>query len=249
MKKLFIFICLGLLSLNMLAQPKSNKNESTLLVMGVAELEEIPENVMATIKVKVEATKYSECHKKIWIEMEKTKSIFINKGIKNELLKTSSIKVSEKYDRVESSLVHTGYEGSISISIESKYTEEFANKLMAALEDETIALKYDIRFELSESQKAELRKKTIAIAIQDAKEKADVIAKSSGLKLMKIKSIIFDNGSWYHRDNDLVRTDIAFGMVGSIAGMNHGRKRSAIVNPVEIGIRKSVEFTWIVKEK
>lgn len=113
-----------------------------------------------------------------------------------------------------------------------------------------MGLNYTVGFRLSEAQKSQLRQQAINLAIEDAKEKASLIANSSDIKLLNINSITYlDDDMTYLRDRDIVKEVVR---PSQEVVMIRGTETDATnidFNPKEIGIIKSVRIEWTIQEK
>ena len=247
----FSFLCLGfvLMLFNANGQSKTSTDDNTLIVKGVAVLRQIPDVIYVTLNIRIESIDYNDCQDKVLTALQKSKSIFINSGIDKDLIKTNEIGVSEKSEFKNGESIKTGFIGNVSINIESEYTNEFTQKLMKALKNDSLSIYYSIGFKLSESQKALLRQKAISNAINDAKEKAKLIAESTNTKLISISTITYKGDDYAGRngDNDIIREDNWISKNIVIRGV--GSSSPTIdFNPKEIGIQKSVEIIWTISE-
>jgi uncharacterized protein len=229
--------------------PPQNK-DNTLLVKGIAILRQIPEIIYASINIKAESQEYIDCQDKVMTKMQKVKSVFMSHNIDKDLIKTNEVAVSEKRDVINGKMVNTGFIGNVSLIIESPYSPEVTQNLLAALKTDSLSINYSIGFKLSEAQKALLRQKAITMAIDDAKEKAILIAKSSNIKLVRINSIEYrdDDLSW-SRDRDIIKEDIlpSQDVFLTLRG-NNSNTPNIDFNPKEIGILKTVQIEWVVSE-
>lgn len=224
--------------------------DHTLLVKGTAILKQMPEIISASISIKTVSKDYSDCQDKLLTKIERVKSTFIKQNIDAELIKIEEFTINEKVDYVEGRMVHNGFNGNISIIIESTYSPEFTKKLFTALQNDTSALNYQIGFKLSEEQKSKLRKQAISLAVDDAKEKATLIAKSSNVKLIKINSISYlDDELPWSNDRDIIKESIESSpSVFAAMVVSDSSTPSVDFNPKEIGIIKTVNIEWTIDE-
>jgi uncharacterized protein YggE len=220
-----------------------------ILVKGVAIVKEIPEIIAVTINVKTESPNYKTCQEQMEKLISKTKRIFVTSGISADLIKMNGIRVTEKIEYSKGERINNGYLGAASFGIESTFSTDFTSKILTALKNDSIVITYSIEFKLSESQKAKVRQKAVELAIADAKEKAKLIAEASNVILLKINSIDYKNeDSGRDSEYDIISKDnwisreIYLGSAGR-------KENTEDLNPKEIGIQKSVQMKWIIKEK
>ena len=228
--------------------PQSKDN--TLLVKGTAILKQIPEIIYASVNVKSESEDYSDCQNKLLAKMERVKSSILKQNISNELIKTNEITINERQEYISGKMTKTGFTGSISLIIESQYSPDISKKLLTSFTTDSLVLNYTIGFKLSEKQKSQLRQLAITKAVDDAKERALLIAKSSNVKLIKLNSITYlDDEITFNRDNDIIKTEIrpTQEVFVTIRG-NNSNTPNIDFNPKEIGIIKSIRMEWTIEE-
>jgi uncharacterized protein len=224
--------------------------DNTLLVKGTAILKQMPEIIYASVNVKAESQNYADCQNKLMAKMERTRASLLKHEISSDLIKTNGITINEKQEYIGGRMTKTGYAGTISLTVESQYSPELAKKLLAAFTSDSLVLNYSIAFRLSEKQKSLLRQLAITQAVDDAKEKASVIAASSRIKLVRLNSITYlDDETAFVRENDIVREEIRTAPEAfvTIRG-NEPDSPNIDFNPKEIGIVKSVRIEWTIEE-
>ncbi len=247
---LWISLCFVLISLNVNGQSQKQNDEKILHVRGVAILKQLPELISVSINIKVEANEYKECHDKLMSAEQKAKEIFINNGIDQSLIKTNGFRVSQNNVYKNGAVEKIVYNGSASFLIETVYTLEFTKKLLSALQTDSMPFSYSIAFNLSEKQKELLRKEAISKAVDDAREKALLIAESSKVTIGKIISITYvDSFVSAGGNNDIVReyqsrSGAAFNYVGN----ERGNVPKIEFNPKEISIVKAVDIEWEIND-
>ena len=224
--------------------------DNTLLVKGTAILKQIPEIIYASVNVKSESEDYSDCQNKLLAKMNRVRSSILKQNISNDLIKTNDMSVNERQEYISGKMTKTGFIGNISLIIESPYSPELAKKLLTAFTTDSLVLNYSIGFKLSEKQKSQLRQLAITKAVDDAKERAFLIAKSSNTKLIKLNSIIFlDDEITFVRDNDIIKEEIrpTQDVFVTVRG-NNSSTPNIDFNPKEIGIIKSIRMEWTIEE-
>jgi uncharacterized protein YggE len=251
--KTFLITLAGLLIFTVSSNGQLYSTQSkdlTLLVKGTAILKQMPELIYVSINIKSESQDYSDCQNKLLSKMEKVKSSILKQKFSKDIIKTNEISINERKEFINGKTVNTGFIGNVSVNIESAYSTEISNKLLAAFKTDSLFLNYTIAFRLSEVQKSQLRQQAIIMAIDDAKDKASLIAKSSNIKLLNINSITYlDDDMTYLRDRDIIREVIkpsqdTFLMVRG----TDSNTPNIDFNPKEIGIIKSVRIEWTIGE-
>jgi hypothetical protein len=252
--KTFFLTLAGLLIFSVISNGQlysSQTKDHTILVKGTAIIKQIPELIFVSINVKSESQDYSDCQNRVLFKMEKVKIAILKQKISKDLIKTNEITINERKEFINGKTVNTGFIGNISIIIESPYSIDISNKLLTAFKSDSLVLNYTVGFRLSEAQKSQLRQEAITLAIEDAKEKALLIAKSSNIKLLNINSITYlDDDLTYLRDRDIIREVVRPSQDAflSVRGTDSDTPNIDF-NPKEIGIIKSVRIEWTIEEK
>lgn len=163
------------------------------------------------------------------------KSIFTNKstlltniikqlGFNPEDLRTENFFVDKNYEYTDNKRVQNGYKAdctySLVIDLDYAVLEQLITSLSQALE---MRITYDVM--LREAEKEE--KEVLDLAIQDAKQKAEVVASSCGVKLGDIVGISYDEAP-------------------SFAGFRAVSSESNLA-PSDVKITKSIEIMWEIK--
>jgi len=243
-----IFLILSLLPLFSNAQFDIDNEPNLVKVQGEFITKQRPENLIVKLEITETDMEYSKCFDKAFDTLKKLKEAFINNGIEEESIKTRDLSVREEYSWENSKKSRKGYKAFINMEIERKYSEEFGNKLLQSLREYSFDVNYNIKFVLSEEQKVKLRELAIQEAIGDAFSKAQLIAKSSNIKLGNIYKISYGE-SWNfgigRMDNDLVFEDAI--EMPAITGQSFGNT-GIDFNPKEIAIKKTILVEWKIKE-
>ena len=247
-----VLATLLIFSLNCKGQLYSSPaRENTLLVKGTAIMKQIPELIYVSVNVTTESEDYSDCQNRLLVKIEKVKDALVKQGINKDLIKTSEISINERKEYISGKPVSTGYIGSITVIIETAYSVEISSKILAAFKTDSLALNYNVGFRLSEKQKAAMRKEAITLAIDDAKEKASLIAQSSNIKLLNINSVTYlDDDMSFMRDRDIIREVVRSTQNSFVTVRGTDQDTPSIdFNPKEIGIIKSVRIEWTIEGK
>ena len=202
-----------------------------------------------SVNVRSESRDYSDCQDKVLSKTEKVKSAFLKQNISKDYIKLNEISINERKELINGRTVNSGFMGNINLLIEAPYSSDIANKLLSAFKDDSLFVNYNISFKLSEVQKSQLRKQAISMAIEDAKEKASLIEKSSDIKLLKINSITYlDDDLSFSRDRDIIKEQVLPSQDVFYIRGNNQNTPSIDFNPKEIGVIKSVRIEWTINE-
>jgi len=219
---------------------------SLLTVEGKSSLKLIPEELFFTVNLSVTDSNYNQCADLAVEKLSHIKQLFIDNGIDEDLLKSNSYSIRElsKYDPQTRKQVFEGYEASIPLTIRTKRDYK-KNDLIFTLIKNNLESNFNLNFSLSDEQMEEVKEKLIALAVQDAKEKAQWIAKAAETKLGVIKNIQYGEPRMirgYNNNMELMTADI----------MPITREASAkiteVLSPNEVEMRTDIVISWQISE-
>jgi uncharacterized protein YggE len=183
--KLVTFIIL-VSAVPILAQTQKS---SSLEVKGEAHLKVKPDLAIVDISFSAMNMIFNKAVK----EVNEKNDILIKEleknGFKKEEIKSSSFTAGKNTIWSRDRAIDSGYVASQTVVLEFVYSKERVTKLVEAFSQSTIGLAFNFNFILSESASKAARNKLIELSITDAKEKAELIAKSSMTKLGTIQTI------------------------------------------------------------
>ena len=116
-------------------------------------------------------------------------------GFKKEDIKTSNYGVRENRVYRRQMSYDSGFVGNQGLTIEFQNTKENLAKITESFAKSPVKVKFSFSFTISDSKRDELRNELIKRAIEDAKQKAKLIAETSGRQLGKIKKIKYGTTS------------------------------------------------------
>ena len=175
-------------------------------------------------------------------KMDEIKKLFTKNGIDEELIKTNSFSIREvqKYDPELRQSVFEGYEANIPVTIRTKKDYE-KNDIIFELIKNNLQSNFNLNFALSEEQMETVKEKLIQLAVEDAKQKASVIAQSAEVKLGKIKSIQYGETRMigpYNTNMELMRAESMPAMSAAKADI------TSVLSPDEIEMRTNIVIAW-----
>lgn len=124
-------------------------------------------------------------------EYEKMVIHLANEGFKKEEIKTSNYGVRENRVYRRQMFYDSGFVGHQSLLLEFPNTKENLTKITQSFAKSPVKAKFSFSFTISDNKRDEIRNELIKKAINDAQQKASLIAESSGRKLGKIRSITY----------------------------------------------------------
>lgn len=221
------------------------QNTTKLRVEGIARITEVPEDIIVSINLKVQDSLYQECFNKSMKSLKELKAVFKDNGIDPKLIKSKNIAVNESFEYIRNKRVKTGYVSNIALEIKAPFTQKFSNSLLTSLDRESMDINYSIAFGFSDEQKTKLREKAIELAVDDARQKAETIARAAGLKLAGIQTINYGSEGTSFRQLDMVFNE----ELGATSMKARANSFGGVdLNPKEHQIQKSITIEWNFSE-
>jgi uncharacterized protein len=223
---------------------------SSLTVEGKAIIKEIPENILISISLTSSNPDYSECSDNLIKASNNLQKDLISHDINSKSIKANKFNVQEVYDYQNGQRIKRGYQGLIELTIEDKFSNQILTTIMEIMKKTDYKFGYSVEFILSDIQKQNLINYAIENSVSDAKQKAEIIAKSSGIELVKIKSINYPNEyKLYDFEADMFNR-VKYRAPRISAVVMPSEDNSGIsINQEEIAIEKTVTIEWITKSK
>lgn len=167
----------------------------TLQVNGYAVLSIPPDSIELKITLETISKEYTSAVKTNAKSLSSLKNSLFGANIREEELKTSGYTVNTRYENQrqpndEYKNVFTGYCVITSLKLDIAYNMEKLNAVIYAITTSGAECEYNIRFYVSNQQ--ETKNKLIALAVEDAKTKAGLLAQAAGVELVGIESITYD---------------------------------------------------------
>ena len=239
MKKIILSLAIVFFTLGSFAQDKQG---GLITVEGKSSVKLAPEDISFTVNFSVKDENYKQCAEMSVEKMDKVKKLFIKNGIDEELIKTNSFSIHEvqKYDPELRKSVFDGYEANIPVTIRTKKDYEKNDKIFELIKD-NLQSSFSLNFALSEEQMETVKEKLIQLAVEDAKQKATIIAQSAEVDLGKIKSIQYGEprmiGS-FNTNMELMRAETMPLMNAAKADI------TSVLSPDEIEMRTNIVIAW-----
>lgn len=197
-KLIFAIVLLFILGLvaNWVARTYANYTSlRTISITGVGEVSAVPD--VSTINFTIRSSNDSNDTQALQDEVAKKADAVFAKlkelGIEEKDLQTSNYSVNPKYSYKDGVSTVVGYEASESINVKVRNTEN-VSKVLNVLALEQVTEVYGPNFDVDDIQK--VKDEARDLAIKDAKEKADVLSKSLGVKIKRIVGYSDDTGNY-----------------------------------------------------
>lgn len=243
MKKILLAtIAIIALSFGVLAQ--SNQS-GVITVEGKSSVKLIPEEISFTVNFNIKDENYQKCADLSVEKIDEIKSLFIKNGIDEELIKTNSFSIREvqKYDQELRKTVFDGYEANIPITIKTKKDNKKNDKIFELIKD-NLKSNFNMNFTLSKEQMEAVKEKLIRLAVDDAKQKATIIAESASIKLSGIKAIQYGEPrtvNTYNAKMELMQFDEMPMLARSSANI------TSVLSPDEVEMRTDIVISWQIE--
>ncbi len=221
------------------------QGDETLRVRGVFIAKETPDQVNFSIIVKHTAPDFKSCSDGLIMIARDVTEQFVLSGLDREQLRMSGLTVNEHYSFRHGERVREGFVGTVVLEIQALLSREVTAMFFAGIHSLNHEVEYSVRFSMSEQQKERLDRSSLEKATEDARQKAEIMAKANGLELLRINRISLgeDNpGVFRQSEFELAREGKVFMDSGS------GFPELSL-NPQEITLYRSVEMEWIISNK
>jgi uncharacterized protein YggE len=120
-------------------------------------------------------------------------------------LKTTQFSVSKNRVYQNNRYVDSGYVASQKIRLEFDYKKETLKRILTELSNSEEEIDFSFDFLLSDKLKADVQNKILEYAVADSKNKAEKIASSAGVKILRISKIIY--GGWGSGDGGMQQVE------------------------------------------
>jgi uncharacterized protein len=242
------YIAIGLLAilpLQTIGQLPEPADHHTVRVVGVFTTKEKPAIIEMNMTVNYQNLSYRVTSDSLVIIAQGVRDHFVRNGVNRESISISEILVQENYVFDSGNRTQYGYMGTARIWIRDDFSREFAGVIFRTVGSLDHEVEYSVRFSLSEDQKEELRKAALERAIQDAFDKAGIIAGASNVELVKIHRINFEEEGMAVPFMD----DANLAFEESLSAKREFSDSPLDLNPKEISISRSIAIEWIIQEK
>lgn len=230
MKKFLFLVCVGMFTFNLQAQ----NHERTIKVVGQAIIQVTPEQTKFKIPLKIIDPSYLGCSNSLSKTLNKLQSDLLRQGISEDDVHTAHFSISENMVYEDGKRVQKGYIGSVTVMVSDTYSKEFVQKVLESVDK--LELSYAIDFSLTSEQRDALSKVAIKKAVEDAKEKATVLAEASEVELGKISIISYDERSFMPGPLTPQRMEMSNADFKSSNELN--------LNPPLTSLSKTVTIVW-----
>jgi uncharacterized protein YggE len=180
---LFVFLTCSIASF------AQTQKAPALEIQGEASLKVKPDLAVVTISFNAINMVFNKAVQDVNSKNETLLKQLEKSGFKKEEIKSSSFTAGKNIIWSRDRSIDSGYVASQTVILEFSYNKERVTKLVDSFSESTIGLEFNFDFILSQAKIKEVKHKLIELCIIDAKEKAEIIARTSLIKLNAIQSI------------------------------------------------------------
>jgi uncharacterized protein YggE len=206
---IFIMLLIGFLGYQII---NNQKGLSTLNSEGTSELTVAPDLAKVYVGISILKPKAADAQNEANLVMTNIIKSLNQKGITNADIETDSLSVYEDFSYSDKGQKSIGFRATQTIKIKSKDLSKIGEIVDISISNGANQIN-NIEFYLSEAKEKEYKNKAIEQATKNAKEKAEIMAASSGAKLSKLKSISESNFNYmpyaYQMKNNIGSASIA----------------------------------------
>jgi len=237
---IIVLLALGLIANHIAKTFANDANPRTISITGIGEVSTVPD--VSTISFTIRSTDSSNDTESLQNEVAESADSVIAKlkdlGIDEKDIQTSNYSVNPKYNYPNGVSTIAGYEASESIDVKVRNTDN-VSKVLNILAEEKITEVYGPNFEVDDVQK--VKDQARDLAIQDAKDKADILAKSLGVKIKRIVGYSDDTG------NNIPVPPIAYSSV-KVMNQAAGSARDANIQTGQQKVTSNVTITFQIED-
>jgi uncharacterized protein YggE len=186
MKKLYFTSLYLLLVIHVFAQ---NQKPPLVEVRGNASMQVPPDLAVITISFNSFDMAFNKAVKSVNDKNASLLKQLEKLGFKKTEIKSNGFNAGKNSFYRNDERIDSGYIASQAIFLEFKYDQQRVTKLVEAFMETTLDLNFNFIFTLSDEKMAEVRSKLIELSIQNAHERAAIIARQSKLTLGGIQHI------------------------------------------------------------
>lgn len=241
MKKILFLLVLVLIAAGAFSQsPVSGKR--TITVEGKSSVKVMPEDLAFSVNLSAKDMDYATCAEMAVEKIEQIKQLFVKNGIDETLIKTNrySIREEQKYDAQTRKQVFDGYQATIPLTIRTKRDYK-KNDVIFDLIKDNLQANFNLNFLLSDEQTEAVKEKLIALAVEDAQQKAEWITHSAGVELGSIRSVQYGEPQTIGRlqnNTELMRADVI------PLTRQASTKITEALSPDEIELQTNIVISW-----
>lgn len=215
--------------------PKGAPMNRTVSVQGTGKLSLAPDLTVVSLNLHSTDKSYDKMMTKASEALEAVQNTLAKLGFEKKDLTTSSLNIQSEYDYSGSNgRKFLGYSANQSMSLAFDFDTNRLSDVLRSLADCVADPDLSIRFSLRDRDSASA--KLLELAAKNAREKAEILAAASGVKLGELVSVNYRCADFgFNSPTDYCVEEACFGMK---------KFRAIDVTPADIELSDSAEFVW-----
>ena len=218
--------------------------EKTLVVKGQGYVSTPPDIIILAISLESVREKYHDAMKRGSEKLELLKSAVISAGHNGKDLKTCSFNINTKYESYRDNGGHkekfVGYVCNHSLSLQFDLNMDVLANTLGAIAKCGARPRFNIQFSVKDTNAVSVQ--LLESAVSNAKQKAEVLTKTSGVRLGEIKSIDYSWSDVHYYSNTNYLMDAY-----SVNSYTMSSKLTMDIEPEDIETRDSVTVIWSIE--
>jgi len=228
-----IIIAAVILALGLLWYNKDNvSNKRTISSNGISTMKSMPDLTTVYIRIDTSASTADES-KDQNSKISEAVMVSLLKIVENKDIETQQFNIYPEYDWSEGKQKLLGYKTTNSLKVKLTDFTKIGDVIDAAIDSGASGID-SINFEISDDKKSELKKQVLEKASQDAREKAESVAKGLNAKLGKLVSV--SAADYDYRPYSIYTMEAG--------GVSAAKEAATNVNPQELEVSANVQVTF-----
>ncbi|MDR0751803.1 MAG: SIMPL domain-containing protein [Christensenellaceae bacterium] len=216
-------------------------NDAIISVKGLGEISLKPDVIVIKMHVIAINLDYAKMNSDAAISISHLKQCFSGIGFNKKCLKTINFRITSEYERIKNTSSEwedrfIGYKCQHDLVLEFEYDINKLEEVINAISESGVKPKYDIKFSVKNQK--QIKKKLINSAVNDAKNKAQIIASAAGVKLGDIVNINYSE--------EVLNLFSPTTYDNSLRGARLMSEASIDINPQEIQARDYIIIQWAI---
>lgn len=171
------------------------QSRSQLQVTGVGHFESPPDVAILNIELKTIQKEFPDAVSAIESDYQQMVKHLVIQGFSKDEIKTSDYGIRTNWVYRQEQSYDSGFVGSHNLTVELANTRENLAKTIQSFSKSPVKARLHITFTVSDSLRETIQDAIIKKAIEDARQKAKLMAEASGLQLGKIVKVTYGTGS------------------------------------------------------
>ena len=209
-----------------------------LTVQGYGSVSVTPDQAVISFVVEYQNKEYAKCIDGLNRMADEFFKSIKSAGIKEDQVKMSNFEIRDKdrYSEESKSRIFWGYEASYSFKLRLDLDHKTINRVLNAVTRTSGYIRIDLDFTVKDAEG--LKKQALEKAIADARAKAEIIGKATGVQLGKIQQIDYGKEIM-----EITNRHMSMKMSENFATFSEERE----INPEDVDTHDYVNITWEIE--